>query len=234
MPGLARGRPRNLHDLYLGRGEDVGLSRPVMSGDVFTGVDVSAANHPGGIVMVVAHPCSMRGARGRLRPRLTVAPIRPYDDVPFERWPTGHNNVFPLPSLGGDGDQARSASLLELATADSAHLLRERRIAALTTRGVLLLQQRLVFSLTRVLVGLEKFEEQSAHVLLEAELEDEWVDALMGEDADGEEAITAQSGAFAAFMDAGSRELLLDPERRSDVARAVRAEIRARSRSSRP
>lgn len=229
MAGLARGRPRDLDDLYLARGDEVPATRPVMSGDVFIGVDVGAHDHEQGLVLVVAHPCSMRGARGRLRPRLTVAPIRPYAAVPFENWATGHNNVFPLPELLGEDDEPRAASLLELATAASAELLRDRRVASLTTRGVLLLQQRLVFSLTRVLVGLEHFEEQSAHILLEAELEDEWVDALT-DDGTGEAEMSEQSAAFAAFMDDGHRDLLLDPERRTDVARTVRAEIRTRSK----
>ena len=141
----------------------------------------------------------MRGVGGRLRTRLTVAPIRPYADVPFERWGTGQNNVFPLPVLIADADSGQAASLLELATARSAELLRDRRVASLTTRGVLLLQQRLVYSLTRALVGLEKFEEQSAHVLPEAELEDEWVEAL-ADDAGGETAMNNEAVEFATFM----------------------------------
>lgn len=229
MPGIARGAPRDLDDLYLARGDEVPVTRPVMSGDVFTGVDVGAHDQEQGLILVVAHPCSMRGAGGRLRPCLTVAPIRPYQAVPLQGWATGHHNVFPLPELTEDDDAPRAASLLELATAASTELRSDRRIASLTTRGVLLLQQRLVYSLTRVLVGLEQFEEQSAHVLLEAELEDEWVEALTDEGA-GESEMSKQSAAFAAYMDDGHRDLLLDPARRTDVARAVRAEFRARSR----
>lgn len=225
MPNLPLAYPRSLEDLYLGQAPDIAISRPIITGDVFSDVDVDVDDHDG-YVLVIAHPCSMRGARGRLRPRLAVAPVRPHQHIPFERWPAGHFNVFPLQQLLGPDDQPRAAALLELSSARSAQLDRGRRVAALKTRGVHLLQQRLVYSLTRVVVGLEHLHEQSAHVLLEAELEEEWVDELCTEL--NVEAIAAQSEAFAEFMDSGPRSRLLEKEARTDVLREVRQEIRAR------
>jgi len=224
VPDLPLACPRSLEDLYLGRASDVAVSRPIMTGDVFSEVDVDADDHDG-TVLVVAHPCSMRGARGRLRPRLTVAPVRQHQQIPFASWPFGHFNVFPLQQLFDDDERARAASLLELSSARSTH-----RIAALTARGVHLLQQRLVYSLTRVVVGLELLDEQSAHVLLEAELEEEWVDELGGELTP--DAIVTQSEAFAVFMDTGPRARLLEKAARTDVLRDIRREIRSRRAST--
>jgi hypothetical protein len=217
--------PRDLEDLYLGRHQDLVLARPVLSGDVFERVELDLPDHDGR-VMVIAHPCSMRGQRGRLRDRLTVAPIRVHQDIPFARWPEGHYNVFPLSQLLGAKDVPRAVDLRDLSTARSERLEREHRVLALRHRGIHILQQRLVYSLTRVTIGLEKFDEQSAHVLLEAELEEEWVDDLAGdEDA---AARAAASEAFAEYLDGGLREQLLEPDRRSDVTRQVRIEIRER------
>jgi hypothetical protein len=83
-----------------------------------------------------------------------------------------------------------------------------------------------VYSLTRVEVGLDRLQEQTAHVLLEAEIEEQWVDDLAESDDTG--SLTAASVAFAAFMDGGHREALKDVTRRSDTVRTGRAEIRRR------
>jgi hypothetical protein len=115
---------------------------------------------------------------------------------------------------------------LELSAVRSEQLTRQHRILALKDRGIHVLQQRLVYSLTRVEVGLEKLQQQTAHVLLEAELEEEWVDELA--DENDEEAISQASVAFAAYMDEGHRALLPDPTRRTDTVRTVRAEIQRR------
>jgi hypothetical protein len=218
--------PRGLEDVYLGRAEEVARGRPVLTGDVFEGVELDLEDH-GGLVMVVAHPCSMRANLGRLRPRVVVAPIRRHQHLPFRSWPGRDFDFFPLPQLLGDTDDPRATNLRELSTARSETLATEHRVAALCNRGIHLLHQRLVHSLSRVVVGLDVLEEHSGHVLLEAELEEEWVEELAGEDAGPEERQGA-SEAFAAYLDAGLRVALLERDRRSDVAREVRAELRRR------
>jgi hypothetical protein len=226
MPGTGLAAPASIREIYLGHGDEVALGRPMLTGDVLTDVAVDADDHDG-TVMIVAHPCSMRGARGRLLPRIVVAPIRPYQRVPFENWPEGHFKVMPLPNMLGEMDQAsRAVHLLELTAVRSEFLAREHRVLALKNRGIHVLQQRLVYSLTRVEVGLDRLHEQTAHVLLEAELEEEWVEELA--DGDDPESISAQSEAFATYMDLGHRAELKDATRRSDAVRAVRAEIRTR------
>lgn len=223
MADVPLAAPESVGELYLARGNDLVAARPVLTGDVFTNVDLDADHHDG-LVMVVAHPCAMRGAEGRLAPRIAVAPIRPYQSWPFHRWPSGHYGVLPLPGLRDDADEPRAAHLLELSAVRSTTLSRDRRILSLTDRGIHVLQQRLVYSLTRVAVGLDKLQEQAANVLLEAELEEEWVDELA---ADGDpETLAAASVGFAQYMDGGPRVALKDVTRRSDTVRAVRAEIR--------
>lgn len=227
MPGSGLAAPASIRELYLGYGGDIAPGRPLLTGDVLTGVDIDAPDHDG-TVMIVAHPCSMRGARGRLLPRVAVAPIRGYQAIPFENWPDGHFKVMPLSNMMGDTDKAsRAVHLLELTAVRSEWLERHRRILALTARGIYVLQQRLVYSLTRVEVGLEKLEEQTSHVLLEAELEEEWVDALA--DERDIESMSTASETFTAFMDERYRAELRDVTRRSDTVRAVRAEIRRRA-----
>jgi hypothetical protein len=222
--GLAA--PASTAELYRGYGDDIPIARPLLTGDVLTDVTIDGEAHDG-TIMIVAHPCSMRGARGRLLPRVVVAPIRTYQQVPFDQWPDGHFKVMPLPQMHAEGDEtSRAVHLLELTAVRSERLDRARRILALKDRGIHILQQRLVYSLTRVEVGLEKLHEQTAHVLLEAELEEEWVDELA---ADTEpDCIAAESEAFTQFMDDGHRDVLKDSTRRSDTVRLVRAEIRRR------
>lgn len=216
-------------ELYLGYSDDIALGRPLLTGDVVTNAAINADDHDG-TVMIVAHPCSMRGAGGRLLPRIVVAPIRPYQRIPFERWPDGHFKVMPLPELLGESDtDSRAVHLLELTAVRSGQLSTENRILALKDRGIHVLQQRLVYSLTRVEVGLEKLQEQTAHVFLEAELEEEWVDELAPETDPASRA--AESVAFATFMDDGHRVALRNSTRRSDTVRAVRIEIRRRSQA---
>ena len=221
--GLAA--PASAAQLYLGRGDDLAPGRPLLTGDVFVDVSIDADEHHG-LVMVVAHPCSMRGPKGRLVKRIAVAPIRNYQRVAFEKWPTGHFKVLPLPNLmGATDDQSRAVHLLEISAVRSEQLTAERRILALTGLGIHVLQQRLVYSLTRVEVGLDRLQEQTAHVLLEAELEEEWVDELGDDSSD---ACATASAAFAEFMDQGHRDALKDSTRRSDITREVRSEIRRR------
>lgn len=230
MPGTGLAAPASTGELYLGRGDDIARGRPLLTGDVLTGIDVNADDHDG-TVMIVAHPCSMRGAHGHLLPRVIVAPVRRYQSIPFASWPDGHFKVMPLPNMLGDEDQiTRAVHLLELGAVRSEQLDRERRILALKDRGIHILQQRLVYTLTRVEVGLEKLNEQAAHVLLEAELEEEWADELADE-ADAE-SIARASEAFCAYMDEGRRAMLTDATRRSDTVRVVRAEIRRRAASA--
>jgi hypothetical protein len=51
----------NPEDIYLARGSDVPIARPVFTGDVFDDVPIPGVQNQG-LAIVVAHPCSIRGA----------------------------------------------------------------------------------------------------------------------------------------------------------------------------
>lgn len=100
-------------------------------------------------------------------------------------------------------------------------LMRSRRKVVLTqNRGILILQQRFVHSLTRVVVGLDTLLQEEAHVLEEASLEEDWLTDLC-EESTLDEGIKR----FAEFMDSGLRGDLLDPTKRAAVRKSVRGEI---------
>ena len=63
MPGTGLAAPASSAELYRGYGDDIPIARPLLTGDVLTEVSIDAEMHDG-TIMVVAHPCSMRGARG--------------------------------------------------------------------------------------------------------------------------------------------------------------------------
>jgi hypothetical protein len=216
---LALTAPRGVDELYLARHDEVSPARPLMPGDVLAGVGGSHA-------MIVAHPCSMRGSGGRLRPRVAVAPVSDYQRLPLSAWPSGHFNVFPLPELL---PEPCAAKLLELSSATREELEAAERVATLSDYGVYVFQQRFVFCLTRVVVGLDRLEEVSGHLLAEAELEEEWVDELTG--GSDSTARSAQRAAFQTFLNGELRASLQQPLHRSEVRRTVRAEI-ARRRAS--
>jgi hypothetical protein len=213
--------PRGVDDLYLARNEDISPARPILTGDVIAGVEIGVEHD--GHVMIVAHPCSMRGAGGQLRPRIAAAPIRRYAELPLDDWPSGHFNVFPLPALF---EHSQAVHLRELGTARRQDLAEAQRVACLSDYGIYLFQQRFVHSLTRVVVGIEQFEDATGHVLAEAELEEEWVERLA--DVDSAESIANQVAEFQAFLGPQMRSDLEIPERRSGVRRTVRQEISSR------
>ena len=63
-------------ELYRSRGADVNPYRPLFTGDVLPEVSIPGLPGPG-MAVVVAHPCSFRGAGGRLNDRVLVARVKP-------------------------------------------------------------------------------------------------------------------------------------------------------------
>ena len=94
-------RPQDAESVYIERGEPVPPWRPVMQGDVFAGITIPNAREHGA-VLLVTHPCTMRGAAGALKPILQAAPVVSYQDVPLDGWRSGHFRVLPLPELRND------------------------------------------------------------------------------------------------------------------------------------
>jgi hypothetical protein len=143
-----------------------------------------------------------------------------YQRVPYRVWPTGHRNVFPIAGSAGLGEVA--ADLQEWVTVDSSELQRANRRLTLTERGFVVLHQRIVASLTRVVVDPIFIEGAAHHVLREAELERDWVQEL-----DETAPVADLIAAFAAFMDREHRrERLTRPELESTVRKEFRAHLR--------
>jgi hypothetical protein len=213
--------PESSDRLYGERG-DVPISLPLMQGDVFQGVEIPGFGGKPIGVQVVMHPCSMR-AGTKLRERITVAPVTSYQVINDQVW-RRHVRVMPLPELDATGRNA-AAKFLELTSAPSSSLRLDRRIAALSTRGILLLQQRLIYFMTRLKVGLETLHEQVAPVLIEFELQADWVEAALNAN-DGhqdEKTVSEAAIAFGSWLDEGDRRQRLQ---RSTEWAAIRRDAR--------
>jgi len=214
----------NPDDLYLARGEEVNPLRPLFTGDVVADVAIPGVQD-GGMAVVVAHPCSMRGKDAQLEPRVLVAAVAESGKIGRAAWAGGHFALMPLPDLVAAG-KLWVARLDDIGKALTEQLVAGTRVACLTPFGVNLLQQRFIWRLTRHEVPTYLLQEVSAHVFEEADLLEEWSDTVCAAGASPEQA----AASFEAFVRAdhgGGNTLqsdLRDPQRRSTVRCACRAE----------
>lgn len=232
------GQPDDEDDLYLARGKEVEPYRPLMQGDIFKGISIPGLEDiEYEYVMVMVHPCTMR-AGARVRDRIEMVPVTAYEKVPLRRWPDSHPRVFPLPALLPDQPKVHFAARFdERGMVPSTALTPDLRVAYLSEKGVLLLQQREIFARSRLDVPLDALRHASLPVLIEAELQTDWNDDLARRRIDageGElEALEAEAIEFDSFLSvthsSGSlREQLRQTHLHAQVRRAVRDEIRAR------
>lgn len=206
-----------------------------MQGDVFQGVNVPGFEDVPALAMVMMHPCSMRTGTA-LRDRLIFIRVCPHQALPLARWPGGHYDFMPLPDLLGDGigDHSLAACFRDIGSVESVHLDLRKRIAVLSVRGILYLQQRYIHSQTRVIVELETLLAQMAPILDEMELQEEWAEAALEANesvVDEIASINIAEAEFQNFLSANDDNLrsgLKDPLRRTQVRRAVRDEVRRR------
>ncbi|WP_139063555.1 hypothetical protein [Streptomyces zinciresistens] len=92
-----------------------------------------------------------------------------------------------MPELHGSGTPNYMGDMIEFITASSANLTAQNRVAALSDEGVLILQQRMVFTQTRLLLPLDRFHSQMAPTFIELELQEEWTEeALASATADSD------------------------------------------------
>jgi hypothetical protein len=226
-------QPGSDDELFLGLGDDVDPFRPLIQGDVYRGLTI--AGYPPGDhdhVAILQHPCSMR--RGaELRDRVAVVPVRAYQRVSPEQWAHGHTRVVPLAGLSVGAGAASAAHLTEPGTIRAEDFAEATRVAQLSTRGLLLFQQRVVYCSTHCVVGLDTLEEFSAPALAEAELLADWCMALVENHPDiGEpEAIRLECVAFEHYVrvETDVQRRLDSVETRADARRQVRAEIDRRT-----
>lgn len=199
--------------------EDALRLKPVMTGDLFTGVAAVGEESPID-VMVAGHPCTIR--RGvELKPRVPCIRVVDHQWVPYRAWPRQSHGCFPISEAVGIGT-GKCGALDDWVTVDAAELARERRRLTLQDHGILVFQQRLIYSLSRFVTPSDTLQEASRHVLAEAELEYDWVFEL-----DGTAPLDALIANFANFMDADERRAALRTDERR-VRAEVRAELRRR------
>lgn len=196
--------PRSADDLYLARSADlngVPVLRPIMTGDVFRGVDIPGVGPQVGdserLALVVSHPCSMRmGAK--LRDHVHAVRIVKCEPVKLNAWPKRYYDRMPLPDLTVivDPDEVSSddpEAELELRTQEGAHaalfdlrgrvestqLRLDERIACLTEQGVAFLHQRMSHFDTRYAPQVEELMAACNPVFAEIELWEQWNERLV-------------------------------------------------------
>lgn len=213
-------------DLYTARGPEVNPNRPVFTGDVFDSMPVPGVQDAGPVV-VVAHPCSMRGAGARLKANVVVATVTDHTPIGQNAWTRGFFDLTPLPDLVGQ--DLHVGSFEHLGQARSTDLQAAGRLACLSQFGVNLLQQRLIWYLTRLEVETFRLQEAFGHFFEEVDLMEDWLDTLTSVGI----AVSEATSSFDTFLstDRGGRTFrndLRDPQRRSAVRQACLAEARQR------
>lgn len=168
--------PDSVDRLYASWGEAPSQARPLMQGDVFSGVTLPGLSPEPQTAQIVMHPCNMRMGI-TLRPRITMIPVNQYSMQPSD-W-RRRFRIMPLPELLGPGEPNFMADMTDFVSVASGDLQPEMRVASLSNEGVLLLQQRLVFTQTRLLLDLDRFHEQMAPTFTELELQEEWAEEAL-------------------------------------------------------
>jgi hypothetical protein len=168
-----------------------------------------------------------------LTPRITVAPVEPYQAVSGQAW-DGHPRVMPLAELVLDKHFA--AKFVDITACPVELLTKARRIATLSNRGIFVLQQRLIKHYTRAETELEVLRSQSAPVLTEAQLLWDWLETVLSDlEINDDSILDIESEVFEEWMRGGSpsrQERLRAETNHADVRRdAQRASTeRARTR----
>jgi hypothetical protein len=123
-----------------------------------------------------------------------------------------------------------AAFLIETGVVEAEALTRATRIATLSRKGILFLQQRIVYALTHTVVGLDTLEKHSAVALDEMELLGWWNEELCG-DLTGDELqarIDEVAYEFETFMLEGPRATLIEPTTRGQARAEIRREAQRR------
>ncbi len=218
--------------IYLAVGEVVDDLRPINQGDVYRGITLPgfpADDH--NIVILTTHPCSLR-AGPKLKPRLMAVPVRPGQQIAPAKWATSFSRQMPLPNLVDE--KAHMAALTEASVVTPAQLEAADRIAALSEDGIQLLQQRLVWALTHVVIDLDTLAEYSAPAFAEIELLEEWNMALCApDDGDRPARLATIAREFETYIRSSGVQADLARERkRGDARRRARDELRSRVEAS--
>jgi hypothetical protein len=118
--------------------------------------------------------------------------------------------------------------MTEFITVSSANLDAQNRVASLSDEGVLILQQRMVFTQTRLLLSLDRFHSQMAPTFVELELQEEWAEeALVSAAPESNESAVIDEAVkqYQSWLDedrAGRRDALQNPREHSRIRREAR------------
>jgi len=223
--------PSTIDELYRDRGA-VEITVPLAQGDVFDRIEVPSLGTGPRTVQVVMHPCSLRQG-ATLRKLITVAPVRKVGGAANEgTWGTKYFNHMLLPGLRDD-TVFYVADFREVAPVKSEQLVLNSRIAALSGGGTALLQQRMIFALTRLVVERTQLAVAAAPVLTELELQESWCEIAVeaSPSVDPDKALSESITDFHAWLDQDSkahRRLLQDVSRHAQLRRDTMREARIR------
>jgi len=226
--------PHDWGELYLARGEDVADERPVFTGDVFTRRPLAEGQASEAVgpsqLLVLQHPCALRINGVDLVPRILVAEVEPAPLLSTEQW-KGSFKLMPLPGLleavGGDSGH-RAGKFNQILVVTPEDLAAYDRVACLSEVGVNLLLQRWVHHNSRVIVPTHLFAEVTAGPSAEAELTEDWVSERVTQGADPAAAEHECHDFLRSQLSADGptrQDALRDPQRRSEVRRAARAQL---------
>lgn len=226
-------RPGDPGELYAARGDEIGIWRPLMQGDVFQNVHLPSLDEVPGLAMIFSHPCTMRDPEGAIEKRLVVGRVLEREKLP--QW-NGDYNWMPLPDLFGEGvgNQFHAADFRTITPIDSAGLDRNSRVACLSEFGVVSLLQQYVIHLTRVTVDPSDIHKMLSAPFAEAELQEEWVEAAFHASksiSDHLDFCAQSEKDFQALLNENARNLrnkIQNPLHLTKVRREVRKIIRER------
>ena len=162
--------------LYLAVGKYVNVDRPWFTGDIIGDIEIPGVGQALAVI-IIAHPCSMRGEAGSLRKKILVSVVDKYREPPEQEWSNGHYSKMPLPDLPIKGDY-HVANFDQIAPISNSQFSDNKRIACLSDNGINHLQQRLINHLTRFVVPIGNLQDAFSHTYFEADLLEKWVKEL--------------------------------------------------------
>ncbi|MCA1603019.1 MAG: hypothetical protein LC776_15755 [Acidobacteria bacterium] len=216
--------------LYRARGDEVEITRPFFTGDVFEKVDVILLGQAKcKNVVILQHPCAMRLDGVSLVPQLLMAEARQHRPLDERQW-RRYGKLMPLPSLFTSVDSGRrhQAALFDELYLVDPDKLRDKRVACMSQFGVNVLLQRWVHHNSRVVVPTSTFHEQTGGVYEEADLIEEWCDERVSFGIAVDEAAKECVTWLREPIDGGTlRQSLLDnPQARSAVRKDMRRRLK--------
>lgn len=196
-------------DLYDYRPSDeagVPLWLPHNQGDVFSGVNLRSITGEDklGHVMLFVHPCTMRGAGGGLRDRLTVIEVAVVNSSKSLDKPSHWKNakVIPLPDFSGAGNDAYQANMMNMGTVSASELTRSNRVLALSSTGRSYMLHRIIYHLTRHGVPSQVLDQATSRVQAEIQLQGDWTNTAWSHRGELTEIeVATVEGEFQALLD---------------------------------